>query len=663
MHRPDIDGLRAFAILPVVFYHTGIACPGGFAGVDVFFVISGYLISGMIYRDLLARRFSLVDFYMRRVRRLFPALFAMLLGTTIWAVWKMLFVDLVDYGHSLRATVLYLSNIYFYGESGYFADEATILPLLHTWSLAVEEQFYLVVPVLLWVLVAWVPRRARFWVLAGLVALSFWYCLRAADAEIEFAFYMTPTRAWELGIGGLLALAEPLALIGRRWAAEILGAGGLAAILYADVHLANYFPFPGWWTLLPTLGAAALLAAGGNPNTLIARFLGWRPFVFVGEISYPLYLWHWPVIVMTVYGPLEKLTYVQAAQVLLVSFALAIATKYLIEAPVRSRRVLARNWSLGLTAVAATALTVATGALFITTKGLPSRHVPALIALVREKHLMDMSRWQHPNRVCHLELERLLAEGRVCILGAENTAPSFVLAGDSHADAVSPAVFGAARTMGLAGYQFTMAGFLPTPGRNHLNKDDSALVDAFIKFVQDRPELRTVVVTAWWSRARTGVNYRNDIAVYVDEGYDGTGEAYDPISFDRGFTRLIEALPDRHIIFMDDGPSGRGLDVKSYLRTYAVDGKPPVAGLSADIAAKERALYEPQLRAFAQHFPNVTYMPVLDGLCGPTLCPLFDAEGQPYFRDGHHLSKIGAQSVEAAVLKGLRLAFAQKAAN
>jgi peptidoglycan/LPS O-acetylase OafA/YrhL len=658
-YRRDIDGLRTIAVLPVILFHTGVALSGGFVGVDIFYVISGFLITGIIHRDMEAGRFSFADFYARRVRRLYPALFAVLVATTAWAAAQMLWVDLVAYAKSLLSALFYVSNIYFYAQTGYFTEEATIRPLLHTWSLAVEEQFYLIAPLLLLALVTWVPRAGRLVAVAVLAVASFVLCVWLTGRESEMAFYLLPARAWELGLGAFLALAGTGWIVRRRWLAEVLGMAGLAAIAVAVFTFSRYLPFPSWRAAIPCLGAAAVIASGMVPGTLVARFLSLGPMVFVGRISYPLYLWHWPVIVMAVYGPLDPLSQRQAALVIGLTFALSVVTWYFVERPVRSGRLFAGTGRIFRTAAIASAVVAAVALGLIAARGLPGRHDPALIALVEQRGLLDAARWIHDRRDCHTRSQKDIAAGNVCIRGAEGVEPTFVLAGDSHADAASPAVFAAAADLGLSGYHFTQPGFLPTPGRYTLFSSSLDQVNSFMAFLESRPNLKTVVVTGWWTRARTGRSYRDDPTVFIDDEYDGSGLGYSALSLDHALDRLAQAFPDRHFVFLDDVPAGRTLDVKGYVRTFAVTGKAPLAGLPRSEADAQREHYEPALIAFAARHPNVTYARVFAELCGPDICPLFDADGRPIFRDGDHLSNVGAMTLAPGMKRVLATMLAQ----
>ncbi|WP_347312601.1 acyltransferase family protein [Defluviimonas sp. SAOS-178_SWC] len=641
-YRKDIDGLRAVAVLPVVLYHAGLGFAGGYVGVDVFFVISGYLIVGLIHQEMVEERFSFLDFYGRRIRRLYPALFVVLAAVTAWAIWKMLWVDLIDYGRSLLSAVAYVSNIYFYAQTGYFTEDATIKPLLHTWSLAVEEQFYLVAPILLLPLVRFLSARGRLAVLSVLVVLSFAACAVATGKDRNLTFYLAPFRAWELGLGGLLALAQAEGMRARRWVAEGCGIAGLVLIGYAVLTFQRYLPFPGWRAAVPCLGAALVILAGTVPGTLTGRLLSLGPMTFVGKISYPLYLWHWPVIVAVVYGRPDPLSAGEAWGIVGASLVLATLTWRYVERPVRTGRVLAARLSLfGAAALASVAAACVAGVI-LGANGFPGRHAPELVRMVSERGLLDAERWLHDRRLCHFSDLAVLGEDRPCIRGAEGVAPSFAFVGDSHADAASPAVFAAAAQAGRSGWSITMPGFIFTPGRWHAGSGGDADVQAVLGFIDRHPEIRTVVVSAWWVRARIGDSYRNEPALYIDADYDGSGPAYNPGSFDRSLERLVAALPGREIVLLDDVPASPVLDVKTWVRRYAVTGVEPPPGIARPEADSQRAAYEPSLKALATRHRNVRYVPVFEGLCGPEFCPLFNADGQPVFRDGDHLSQVGA---------------------
>jgi peptidoglycan/LPS O-acetylase OafA/YrhL len=352
-YRPDIDGLRCVAVLSVVAFHLSPArMSGGFVGVDVFFVISGYLISAIVFSEIAASRFSVLGFYERRIRRIFPALFGMLIAVSVVMSFVLLPSEFIDYAKSVIAATASSSNFYFWQHSGYF-DSPTSNPLLHTWSLAVEEQFYILFPIFLVIMRRFFPQRLK----AGVVVL-FLASLAASEVTLHYnattAFYMPYTRAWELLLGTIISLGyfPRLRTQLMRNAATLLGIG---MIVYASFRYSAQTPFPGLAALVPCVGSALIIGAGESGSSVVARVLSWRPVVFVGLISYSLYLWHWPIIVLNGLGLSVNVGAVvphrwafllvsqtgSKAMELLLSFVLAVLSWRFVERPFRSypRRV------------------------------------------------------------------------------------------------------------------------------------------------------------------------------------------------------------------------------------------------------------------------------------------------------------------------------------
>ena len=333
-YRPDVDGLRAVAIAAVVVYHAfPAAVRGGFTGVDVFFVISGYLISRIIWRGLDERSFTLAWFYGRRVLRLFPALVLVLAGTLAAGRWLFLPDAYATLGKDIAGAATFASNLVLWQDAGYFTENAALRPLTHLWSLAVEEQFYLVFPLLL-------IAAHRSWRLTGallgvLAAASFTWNVATVGADPAAAFYLLPARFWELALGALLAyvqLSRSPALTPRLRDAASLA--GLGLLLLAAFGLTSSSLFPGWWALAPTLAAVLLIGAG--PDALLnRRVLASGPFVLLGRISYPLYLWHFPLLVLARVQWGASLSVGATIAVVAVSVALAYGTYRLFELPAR----------------------------------------------------------------------------------------------------------------------------------------------------------------------------------------------------------------------------------------------------------------------------------------------------------------------------------------
>lgn len=288
-------------MLAVVFCHVGLGVTGGFVGVDVFFVISGYLITGLLIRDITNGDFSILDFWDRRIRRIVPAL-AVVTLVTILVGWLLMLPN--AYGQLRESVVslnLLISNIYFWENTGYFSPAAAEMPLLHTWSLAVEEQFYLVMPLLLLGVMRLCEQRLVSFIILVLVCGSFALSVCGTHSAPSATFYLLPTRAWELLVGSLLAFTP---IDWRRhfpslgMLEEVIGVVGLALIMIPCVALTDSSRFPGIGAVAPVTGTAVLigLGIGSSRPTLVTRVLSYKPLVFIGLISYSLYLWHWPII-------------------------------------------------------------------------------------------------------------------------------------------------------------------------------------------------------------------------------------------------------------------------------------------------------------------------------------------------------------------------------
>ena len=373
-YRADIDGLRGIAVLLVFAYHLGTArCRGGFVGVDVFFVISGYLIGSIILTEIANSKFSLASFYERRVRRIFPALFVLLCASCWFAYRYLLPVESKSFAKSLLAATLSVSNIFFLQQSGYFDGPAAMKPLLHTWSLAVEEQFYVFLPLFLMAIRRFSPR-ARLWLVSTVAGLSFVVSVIGVFHNREAAFYLAHTRAWELLLGTLIAM-DLFPRISALWR-NVAAFSGLTLIFCAGYFFSAATPFPGAAALLPCLGAALIIAAGRSGPSLVGQCLSFTPLVFVGMISYSLYLWHWPMIVFQGMGGLliqgvspktAKLA------VMAISFIIATLSWRFVEQPFRGRRFSISRPAIFSFAAASAAVLLALGSSILFTNGLPSR--------------------------------------------------------------------------------------------------------------------------------------------------------------------------------------------------------------------------------------------------------------------------------------------------
>jgi peptidoglycan/LPS O-acetylase OafA/YrhL len=317
-YRADIDGLRAIAVMSVVIYHLSrFALPGGYLGVDMFFVLSGYLITIIIWREAQDGRFSISRFYDRRIRRIMPALLLMLFLTMIASTVLLLPADLVGYSKSMLATLGFVANIFFWRDTDYFSLDAENKPLLHMWSLGVEEQFYLIFPLI-------IALFARFWPRNTLLLLLLIITLTMGSLSVNMlalniggaspAFFLLPTRAWELGLGAIIALLPPH--VAQRFAqanlVAVIGAVLVIVSLFYPIRILPILP-----NALPTvIGTAILILTGQHHHSTVNRLLSARPLVLVGLISYSLYLWHWPIIIFSQYYLLRHLNLPEMAAAL-----------------------------------------------------------------------------------------------------------------------------------------------------------------------------------------------------------------------------------------------------------------------------------------------------------------------------------------------------------
>lgn len=428
-YRADIDGLRAIAVLSVVAYHAGIgAVGGGFVGVDIFFVISGYLITSIVLQEASEGRFSLIDFYERRVRRLLPALVAMLAATFSLASLLALPSELDQLGRTMLATLFFSSNVYFWEHSDYFDAPAENQLLLHTWSLAIEEQFYLVVPLV----IAALARRSRSSLqvtFVGGTMLSLALCIWLTPLAPSASFYLLPTRAWELLLGALVAIGlfPKLTLPIVREAAATIG----LLMIGAAVVLIDSDNFPGAKTLVPTVGTALIIGAGLSGPTLVSKLLSLRPLVFVGLISYSLYLWHWPVMVFqrTDAWLVADGTRAAAATIT-VSLLLAVLSWRFVEQPFRSRSRLPRPRLFRMAAIGGAGIACAAFAA-VGTGGLPHRLSPQARS-VAAVLAYDPAEQYRTGR-CMISSGYSAADFEASCLRLSGTKPNYLLIGDSFA--------------------------------------------------------------------------------------------------------------------------------------------------------------------------------------------------------------------------------------
>jgi len=429
-YRADIDGLRAVAVVPVVLYHVGVpGFAGGFVGVDVFFVISGYLICGMIDADIRNGTFSLGDFYRRRILRILPALFVMFLATSVLAYFYCLPVELEDYSKSLASAVGSISNIHFATTAGYFDPPAATKPLLHTWSLGVEEQFYLIAPLLMLFAYRVLPKRARL-LFAVVALLSFAAAVAVSYRNTTFVFYVTPFRAWELALGALLAIGF-LPVPRTEWARNICGVTGMLLLLGAILLGSPLAPLV-LMTALAGIGATLVIASGERGISLVGKLLSLRPIVFIGLISYSLYLWHWPLIVFQRTDALlfaESSDMTRLGLIVIVTGIACLSWKF-VEMPFRAKASKTSKAVVFGVASSAMASVLALCGLVLVAGGVPFRFPERVVAIGAYLAYDSSSAFRTGH--CFLATNRQQIDVQTC-LKPDSTRPNYLLIGDSHA--------------------------------------------------------------------------------------------------------------------------------------------------------------------------------------------------------------------------------------
>jgi peptidoglycan/LPS O-acetylase OafA/YrhL len=501
LYRREVDGLRALAVIPVILFHAGFqGISGGFVGVDVFFVISGYLITAIICAELESGNFSVIKFYERRVRRIFPALIFVIFACIILAWMWLLPSDMMRFSQSLSSVSLFASNIFFWSESGYFDSAAELKPLLHTWSLSVEEQYYVVFP--LFLMLAWGKgKRAVISILVimalGSLLTSQWW----AQSEPVAAFYLLPTRAWEFAMGAFVAfyLSNPMKPYLSIYLNEYLGTLGLFLILYAILKYNENTPYPGFYTLVPTVGAALILLFS-TPQTFVGKLLGNRLFVGIGLVSYSAYLWHYPLFAFARHRGIGQPGMSTFVILSLLAVVLAYLTWRFIEKPFRNRKLVTRS-NIFLLFSYGTLLIFAFGLLGYFTQGLFFR------AELKEK-ISNLEFRLRINQGLGEACDGFINPTEECRTD-EN--PEVILWGDSYAMHLMQGLQSA--NPGLKIIQFTQSGCGPildiAPVTRELSTEWAKLClennDKILKYIKNQKGIRYVVLSS-------------PFAQYVDSG-------------------------------------------------------------------------------------------------------------------------------------------------
>lgn len=645
-HRKEIDGLRAIAVLAVVFYHFGLpGVGGGFVGVDVFFVISGFLIGGILWREKVATgRLALGQFYVRRIKRLAPAYVAMSLAVLVIGWLLLLPNDYRETAKGVIAATVYLSNVLFFRQSGYFDSAAEDKVLLHTWSLSVEEQFYLFLPLVFLLLGR--SRNGMVISFGALFLVSLISSLPMTERSQPAAFYLFPFRAWELLAGVLLAI----------WATEKrfdyqINAGisyaGLGTVVASIMLIDPSALFPGWQAMFPVLGAVMLIANGRHDN-LVNRMLSMRLPVAIGLISYSLYLWHWPVVTLTKYVQGDYAGSGETALWIAVSVALAAASWAFVEQPVRRAKAASGKVVIGGAAVASLLLLGAAGYIF-RADGIDGRFGPEAgvhIAATGD-FLQDFSR-------CHVERDGPLKGLETCPVGPKDRAPEILIWGDSHVRAMFEGIAQTATETDRAALVVWRAGCAPA---FDLVKEESAATAAqdaacTAANVQIRaafaemPNIRDVILIGRWSYYATGqgtgLDANNTIALSSDHMQADTQASL----FAKALTQTVYEISgtDRLVYALEQPPEIASYSAPEMARGLAHGRITPDAATRHAAIGRSEAESRAALAQEALDNSGVILLPTWDNFCDAFLCEAVHNGIGQYF-DNNHLTNTAARRI------------------
>lgn len=635
--RPDIEGLRALAIVPVVVFHAWPALlPGGFVGVDVFFVISGYLITTLLLQRLAAGRYSIASFYAARIRRIFPALFAMLALLAPLCLWLLEPQMLREFARLLGATGLFVSNIELYRTTGYFEGAADLKPLLHTWSLAVEEQYYIVFPPLLALLWRFAPRRIG-WALLGIGLVSLAYSLRLMPYDAELAFYAAPARTFELMIGSALAwwVGQGDARPARpAWVDAWVGWGALLALLASLGWMRADRAFPGPAALWPCLATAALIWVGESGRAGATRGLSLAPLRWIGAQSFSLYLWHWPMLVLARHLALDEPSPWQAGLAVVLSVLLAWASLRWVESPVRRATV---RQPLLLLAGATAILFSVVGAWALTRAADARAAQPGRDAVLRAGAL-DFS----PDRQrCHSSGNLWLGYDERCLFGPPDAKLTLAVWGDSHGVEIARALGDIAtdrRVAQLTGSSCPPAlGYAP-PGRPRC----AAVNDALLARLTEDASVDAVLLVA-----------RHEF--YLASSNAG--------AFEAGLAESVHRLraAGKRVLLLDPVPTYRyPLPAALAMRWRRGDDLAAQGQTAADYRVRQGAALAMVRRLTSDGQAERVGLGEL--LCGGPRCEVLEGGASLYF-DDNHLSMAGAAKVAPAVLRLLEVKMTTTAAG
>ena len=647
-YRPEIDGLRAAAIIPVVLYHAGVGIfPGGFIGVDVFFVISGYLITSIIHTRLVNKNFSIRDFYVARIRRIFPALFSVIVTAILFCSILLLPQDFKDFGQSLSATSLFFANIFFWFKTGYFDHAAETKPLLHTWSLGIEEQFYIFWPLFLW----FVETRIRSF-MPIIILTAFIFSFVASEIAVQWApssaFYLTPFRAWELMAGAVVALGI-LKRPRSYKVCEFLGLTGLAAIVAGIFFYDSTTPFPGIAAAPPAFGSMLIILSTEDRRTLTRRLLSSNFMVGVGAISYSLYLWHWPILSLFNYWQLHRANGWETVMLVSAIWIVSAFSFHIIEQPARRARAVNPQAVLSF-GVIAVLIGVAFGGVTHVARGFPGRLPSDVVAI--SNAMEDINRLRLS---CDRKSPTAIAADDLCRIGISGRTPDWILIGDSIGDAFVPGFDEAGHLAGRRGWALTWSGCLPLWRVEQIERSCSVFMNAVVDFLNRHPEVHDVVLvgrwTSGWAAERFGAFAQNGLFLTDSISHDSS-VAENRAVMERAFEALFTTFPDRRFLVVIGIPEQKVIAPRD-AAIRRLRGLPENLGVSRTEFESRQSGVRNLLVRLAHSRSGLEVIDFASQLCTNETCPL-EKDGLFRYVDDNHPSTSAVRNLAPELAKFLQ---------
>jgi peptidoglycan/LPS O-acetylase OafA/YrhL len=617
--RPDIEGLRAVAVLAVVLYHLKFSwMPGGFIGVDIFFTISGFLMAEIIAEGLRRGKFNPWQFYQRRFLRIWPAMLLVMLATFAAGFVLLLPLQLIELAKATSLSLLLASNILFWAQSGYFAPAAENNLLLHLWSLAVEQQFYVVMPPMMLMIFAGRPRDWRWLVVAGTIA-SLLLCIYFTPRIPVATFYLLPFRIWEFLLGSSIALYH----VKRQfhWAyAEIASAVGMAMIVAAAVFLNGTLRYPGFWALLPCVGAGLVIGANVDTPSRTSRWLALPPCVAIGRMSYSIYLWHWPIITYCRLSgvPIDSLS---------VQLSIAVATLGCSYLSWKFVEVQFRNSAMGsvrlrLAGLASVAFALGTiSATVMLTDGLPARLDAPTSALLAYQNYPVSALYREGE--CFLRLRQSATDFHEARCGHRVSGrATLLLWGDSHAAHLAPGLREASTKFGINIVQATYAGCAPIPSRSS-NSGECANFGKNILKLALTEKFDAIVLSANWT------------------GY--------PSILPELLTVIAELVRNQRFVIVI-GPTAEFNNALPLLLAGKRKGTTPIPFSPPEWLSDAAVELDRRMGEMFGELPNVAYLSPISEVCPSRVCPVLLDNNVPLVWDSTHLTAEGSRLVSNLLL-------------